>query len=1084
MRTSASIETGASLVRPENGNSEQITMHKKMAGTETLGGKERYLTFLSSDKPIYKSGEKVYLRGVVLNAENHKPLPAQASAAAKIEIKGPKGDTVASGNARTQDGVWGYAWEVPEAQAGGEYTVKVSYPFEGHAPAERKFDIRAYRAPRLKSQIVFLRDGYAPGDKVTATLEVKRAEGGVPEAARVTVRAIVDGMQVEGNSSKVDDKGLCTVTFDLPTEIPRGEGTLSLLIEDGGVVESASKSIPILLQTVDLKIYPEGGELLGGFTNRVYIQAKQPNGKPADLVAKLIDRESGEILEFKTEHEGRGRFEFTPDAKKQYYLSISEPAGIKTQFPLPEVKKNGALIQSQSNVYEKGKAVNLLVGASATRFKVGISKREVELAECKVDLAKRTDIKAGNLVPISFEIPSTADGVLTVTVWGDDDLPLAERLIYREAANPLHVEIKADKKNYVPGDETELTVKTTDAAGKPVSAVVGVTVADDSVLEMIEKREQAPRLPVMLYLEPEVEDLADAHVYLDPKNPKAALATDLLLGTQGWRRFALMDLAKFVESNGDKARRAVAMKIQTEAEMASAAWGGVAEGFGAIPPAHMAKMAPRARGIQNWLPAPPLPAAVPMPMAAPMPAQAPVPAEPVANEELQAKLDGAIGKLQNNVVAKDADRLRQAIASSEKRKAEVFGLGDKFAGFAAGAPMADFRAMPVIVVREFAHQVRKDRKPTDRIDFAETLYWSAGVKTDAKTGEAKVKFGLSDSVSTFRAFADAYSEEGAIGAADIGVESVQPFYTEAKLPLEVSSGDEILLPLSLVNASSSALRAADIKVNLKGDSKISPMLKSKSDLEAGERVRWIQPIKIGIENGLKELTLNARAGAFEDQVNRTLLVKAKGFPIESSFGGIIEPGKSVVHTISIPKALVPASMLSCTAVYPTPLANMTEALQRLIQDPYGCFEQTSSTSYPLTMAQQYFLSHTGVDPKLVESSRQKLDRGYKMLVGFWCPDKGYEWFGENPGHEALTAFGLLHFSDMSQVREVDKNMVDSTRAWLLKQKDGKGGFSRKRRALHTWIEDKDSSNAYILWALLESGQSAADLKPELESLKT
>jgi len=86
--------------------------------------------------------------------------------------------------------------------------------------------------------------------------------------------------------------------------------------------------------------------------------------------------------------------------------------------------------------------------------------------------------------------------------------------------------------------------------------VVGVTVTDDSVLEMVEKREQAPRLPVMLFLEPEVKDLADAHVYLDPKNPKAPLATDLLLGTQGWRRFALMDMSKFAETYGDEAKRA------------------------------------------------------------------------------------------------------------------------------------------------------------------------------------------------------------------------------------------------------------------------------------------------------------------------------------------------------------------------------------------------------------------------------------------------------------------------------------------------------------------------------------------------
>jgi hypothetical protein len=38
--------------------------------------------------------------------------------------------------------------------------------------------------------------------------------------------------------------------------------------------------------------------------------------------------------------------------------------------------------------------------------------------------------------------------------------------------------------------------------------------------------------------------------------------------------------------------------------------------------------------------------------------------------------------------------------------------------------------------------------------------------------------------------------------------------------------------------------------------------------------------------------------------------------------------------------------------------------------------------------------------------------------------------------------------------------------------------------LHTWSDDKDCSNAYILWALLETGQSPADLKAELSSIKT
>jgi uncharacterized protein YfaS (alpha-2-macroglobulin family) len=1076
----------------------------KRATTLTLGGPQRYLTFVSTDKPIYHAGEKVYMRGVVLNAADHKPTAGAEGLCPTVQIKGPKGDVVADGAVSPENSVWGCAWEVPQGQAGGEYTVAVSYPWQGYAPAERKFDIRAYRAPRLKSQITFLRDGYGPGEKVSATLDVKRAEGGAPEGARVTVSARVDGIEIKGGTTRVDAAGLAHVSFELPRHIPRGEGTLALVVEDGGVVETASKTIPILLQTVDMQIYPEGGDLVAGYKNRVYVQALQPNGKPADLVGQLICKDdAGKITEFRTEHEGRGRFEFIPAENKSYYLAISQPAGIKTVYPLPRAKHAGAVIHSDKDVFNKGEAVAVHVGCTSKSFRVSISKREQELASRPV-VAAAGDATGGGATgggathSLSFDLPPNIDGVLTVTVWDNKGLPLAERLIFRQPANPLNISIKADKQSYIPGQPAKLTVKTTDGHGKPVSAVVGLTVTDDSVLEMVEKREQAPRLPVMVYLEPEVKDLADAHVYMDPKNAKAPLDTDLLLGTQGWRRFALMDLAKFLEKNGDLGRRAVALKIAMPMTVpcptAMPFAGGFAGGMGGAAPVLQGAtngivMAPQGQIAAvppvSALPPPPLPgspldlAAAPPPPPVPAQAQKDV-AERHANKQLfnliefqadkpMAKKVAAVEAIAEPGIVAD---MRRAIGRNEARAFRI-AAQDELASAGNG----------LIFVREFAHQVRKNRKPTDRQDFAETLYWSSGVKTNAKNGEAVVSFGLNDSVSTFRVFADGFGGDGALGAANVGVQSVQPFYAEAKLPLEVTSGDRILLPISLINATTNKLTGAGVKVDLKGDFKLSQMLNARSDIGAGERVRFIQPINVGFGNGPKDFTLDARGGLFEDKIKRVLLVKPKGFPMETSFGGILEPGKPVTQTVVIPQGVVPRSLVSNTAVYPSPLANLTEALQRLICDPSGCFEQTSSTSYPLTMAQQYFLSHAGIDPKLIEQSKQKLDVGYKMLVGFWCPDKGYEWFGENPGHEALTAYGLLHFSDMAKVRQVDQNMVSATRAWLLKQKDGKGGFTRNRRALHTWIEDKDDSNAYIEWALLESGQNPADLKPELTSLK-
>jgi hypothetical protein len=125
----------------------------------------------------------------------------------------------------------------------------------------------------------------------------------------------------------------------------------------------------------------------------------------------------------------------------------------------------------------------------------------------------------------------------------------------------------------------------------------------------------------------------------------------------------------------------------------------------------------------------------------------------------------------------------------------------------------------------------------------------------------------------------------------------------------------------------------------------------------------------------------------------------------------------------------------------------------------------------MVMAQQYFLTHTGVAPSIIDRAKGFLDTSYKRLIGFEARSGGYEWYGGDPGHEALTAYGLMQFTDMAQVRDVDANMIQRTRAWLLGRRDGKGGFiwdSRQHGAIGS--APADTADAYITWALLESGE--------------
>src|SRR5262249_10286180 len=84
-------------------------------------------------------------------------------------------------------------------------------------------------------------------------------------------------------------------------------------------------------------------------------------------------------------------------------------------------------------------------------------------------------------------------------------------------------------------------------------------------------------------------------------------------------------------------------------------------------------------------------------------------------------------------------------------------------------------------------------------------------------------------------------------------------------------------------------------------------------------------------------------------------------------------------------------------------------------------------------------------------------------------EKGYEWFGHTPGHEALTAYGLMEFADMGRVYDVDRAMVERTAAWLMGRRDGKGGFLRSSEALDSFGRaGAATTDAYIVWALSEA----------------
>lgn len=494
--------------------------------------------------------------------------------------------------------------------------------------------------------------------------------------------------------------------------------------------------------------------------------------------------------------------------------------------------------------------------------------------------------------------------------------------------------------------------------------------------------------------------------------------------------------------------------------------GGVVGGMGA------GDLAPR-QGALRPRPAPPM--APPRPMA-PMPA-------PPANAKMPAGAAfGPAAAAPRGVKMEDA---KVVVLDDEARKAKL--QRQIRANRNAEKDIANRRAAALdngwAIARVFPVPAYTKGYEGPRTDFRETVYWNPTVETNAR-GEAEVSFFASDAVTSFRATAEGFSAAGLAGAGQVALQSKLPLTIDTHMPVEVTSGDTIDLPITLTNETDEPMDATLAASFGTAFEVASAPAAGAVKLKAKDKQTLVYSLRVVATDGSAEVALDLKARGLSDQIKKNIRVVPRGFPIEVAASGTAKRGEGQRQVIDLVGAM-PGTVHATVTMYPSPVAAIASGMEGMIREPGGCFEQASSTNYPNIMILGYLGSTAqGADPKLVAQTKTVLDKGYKLLTGYETPEKGYEWFGQTPGHEALTAYGLMEFADMAKVYDIDGKMVQRTADWLMSRRDQQGGFLRNAKALDSFGRaNATTTNAYIMWALSEARRTS-NLTKELAVQKT
>jgi hypothetical protein len=561
-----------------------------------------YSTVLTTDSPLYRPGDTIRFRSLTLDRTRFQPPDRDLNLA--YALIGPDGKvvngltftgttrlSVPSDDARSArpllgpdgrpvKGVGCGEFRLPDGIGGGAYKLAAyELPF-GWATSQlppnltplatRPVRVQEYATHAWSKTLTFDQRTYGPGETVTAKLRV--TEQGRPVAnALLMPDSSVDGRPLLGirHPPTTDAAGEATIVLDLPKDGDLARGVLTVRVIKNQTNETIVRPIPLAPRTLAVEFFPEGGDLVAGVPNRVYVRGKLPDGKPADFDGTILDGETP-VAAVRSEtnpdepgaNRGVGVVTFMPKAGTSYTFRIRSPLGLANPVVvLPPVKADGVALTIPKGVVAATEPIRVTVTSTADRkLVIGAYTRGAPVAHAAAD------VKAGATQTVELTPdPDSPGGVTRVTVFeepagdgpGRRDLkPVAERLIFRTPSQRLDLAVTVRSPEaadaapgvgpFRPGQQVTFDVTAKTERGTPAAAVLFASVTNETVYAAADD-ETERALPTHFLLGGEVErpDALERADVLLTNHPKAAVALDRLLGTQGWRRFAEQNPAEF-----------------------------------------------------------------------------------------------------------------------------------------------------------------------------------------------------------------------------------------------------------------------------------------------------------------------------------------------------------------------------------------------------------------------------------------------------------------------------------------------------------------------------------------------------------
>ena len=1077
---------------------------------ETVQVRSALRTLLTTDKPLYQPGQTIHIRALTLSQPKMKPL---SEAEVTFEIEDSKGNKVFKARRNTDRyGISHVDFVLADELNMGTYRVRA---IVAGAKEEKTVTVKRYVLPKFKINFKSDRNFYQPGETVKGQIQVDYFFGKPVAGGKVEIKcskfdvSYVDFQAIEG---KTDEEGHYAFDVRLPKHFvgqPLEAGKASAkfeisVIDTADHKETVTKNLTVTASPIILAAIPESGELIPGLENKVYIVTTYADATPAACKVTWQNPPDGRKITVETDEAGFGEVTLTPKEEGVVKMSLTakDVKGNTSRASLDLKTKDrkdddSVLLRTDKSLYRVGEKVAMSI---FTTRKSGTVYMDI-IKDRQTYLTRTLELKNGKASD-KVALDTTLAGTIQINAYiiGKNGVIVRDRrLVLVDPADDLSIEISSDSKTYLPGTEAKLQFKVTNKRGRGIASALGVMVVDEAVFAL---QEMQPGLEkVYFYLEKEIatpryeihgyeldscisrpEPLSD----VGPAARRDTAARVLLASAKGVGDYPLhvntyqqdnkaqafqqkmtgymmpryQKIQSALKTFSEKHRKILSKRFKKGIDLDLLVSEGHLKKADILDPwsGAMRITGKWCEGCQNYH----------------------------GFVLTSAGIDGRWDTIDDvSVPFPTLDKDNLGFFGGVGGRVRRAGRALKEAQLAvmdAAEPVAMPESRSSLSSREEAGGPAAEPVRI-RQYFPETLYFNPAVITDGR-GRAVLNIPLADSITTWRMTCMASSATGLLGSTTAGIRVFQDFFVDIDFPVSLTQNDEVHVPVAIYNY-------------LKTDQKILLQVEKEDWFELkglAEKTVTLGPSEVRAvyfpitarKIGFRKFTVVARGSKKSDAVARTVEIVPDGKEYLVSESGRLEG--NITHTINIPNGAIDEASKIFVKIYPGVLSQLVEGLDKMLRMPFGCFEQTSSVTYPNVLVLDYMKTASKITPELQMKAEGFINAGYQRLVSYEVPGGGFEWFGKAPAHRILTAYGLMEFYDMSKVYEVDPAIISRTQQWLAKCQESDGSYKPSKGgiregAINKFTDDVFRNTAYITWALASTGYEGPEVSKSIEYLR-